>query len=196
MEIKKARFVISLSDYRLFSGNGLPQIALTGKSNVGKSSMINALCKKGRLAKISGTPGKTRLLNIFEINGDSKDTFHLVDLPGYGYAKVDKQEKSRWAAMIEDYFDKTKNLKMALLLIDIRHDPSQDDINMMEFIRSVNIPFQVIATKADKIPRSARLKHTAAICRALQVQPWEIIIWSSISGEGRDAVIAAIGKVI
>ena len=196
MEIKNARFVTSMADYGRFTGIGLPQIAVAGKSNVGKSSLINALCRNGKLAKTSGTPGKTRLLNVFEINGGTSDAFHLVDLPGYGFAKVDKAEKLRWGEMMQGYFDRTRELRIVLQLVDIRHAPTQDDIEMVAFLRASGIPFQVVATKADKISRGARMKYTAPICRALQTQPWELIPWSSENGEGRDPLIAVIDKAI
>ena len=196
MEIKNAKFVTSMADYGRFTGIGLPQIAVAGKSNVGKSSLINALCRNGKLAKTSGTPGKTRLLNVFEINGGTSDAFHLVDLPGYGFAKVDKQEKLRWGEMMEGYFRETDRLRLTLHLVDIRHEPTQDDVQMNTFLRESGLPFVVVATKADKISRGARMKNLAPICRALQVQPWQVICYSSENGDGRDQLLETIEKAL
>ena len=192
MEIKRADFVISLPAYRDFPGKGLPQIAVVGKSNVGKSSLINCLTRRNKLARTSSTPGKTRLINVFLIN----EAFHLVDLPGYGFARVDKQEKARWGSMMQAYFEQAEELLHVLCLVDIRHEPSQDDIQMNAFLRQMGIPFTVIATKSDKISRGARQKQLAPICRALLVQPWQVICFSSEDGTGRDMVLETMEKVL
>ena len=192
LEIKTAEFVTSMADYGAFPGKGLPQIAVAGKSNVGKSTLINKLCRRNKLARTSATPGKTRLLNIFRIN----DAFHLVDLPGYGFAKVDKQEKIRWGKMMQDYFSKADELRHVLCLVDIRHEPTEDDKTMNRFLREMDIPFTVIATKADKISRGARSKYLAPICRALSVQPWEILCFSGEDGTGRDELLRLIDEVL
>ncbi len=192
MEIKKAEFIISLADYGPFPGQGLPQIAVAGKSNVGKSTLINRLCRRNKLARTSSTPGKTRLMNIFLLN----DAFHLVDLPGYGFAKVDKKEKARWGQMMQDYFSRSGELKHVLCLVDIRHEPTEDDLTMNRFLREMGIPFTVVATKADKISRGARSKNLAPICRALLVQPWEIICFSGEDGTGREELLTRLEEVL
>ena len=191
MEIKKSEFITSLVGYGDFEGRGLPQVAVAGRSNVGKSSLINRLCNRRNLARTSATPGKTRLINIFLLN----DHFHLVDLPGYGFAKVDKQEKQRWGKMMQDYFEQADELRHVLCLVDIRHEPTEDDRNMNLFLRQMGIPFTVVATKADKISRGARMKQLAPICRALLVQPWEVICFSSEDGTGRDKLLELLEKV-
>ena len=191
MEIKSAEFVTSMSVYA-DPTPALPQIAVAGKSNVGKSSLINSLCRRKALAKTSATPGKTRLINLFLLNG----TFHLVDLPGYGFAKVDKQEKQRWGAMMEKYFRETAALKLTLHLVDIRHEPTRDDLQMNEFLRAMGLPFLVVATKADKISRGTRMKQLAPICRQMQVQPWQVICYSSESGDGRDKLLEKIEEAL
>ncbi len=191
MEIKKAEFVTSMSVYQPPEVT-LPQIAVAGKSNVGKSSLINSLCRRKALARTSATPGKTRLINLFLLN----DNFHLVDLPGYGFAKVDKKEKLRWGEMMEKYFRETEELKLTLHLVDIRHEPTQDDIQMNMFLRGTGQPFFVVATKADKISRGARMKHLAPICRALQVQPWQVLCYSSENGDGREELLKKIEEAI
>ncbi|MDD2429279.1 MAG: ribosome biogenesis GTP-binding protein YihA/YsxC [Eubacteriales bacterium] len=190
MEIKSAKFVTSLANYGPFTGKGLKQIAIAGKSNVGKSSLINGLCRAKGLAKTSSTPGKTRLINVFLIN----DTIHLIDLPGYGYAKVSKSEQQRWGSMMQGYFEKADELKVMLLLVDIRHEPSTGDIEMVEFLRAGHIPFIVAATKADKLSRAQRQRSLMIVARTLLVQPWEITPWSSQTGEGREALLAELGK--
>ena len=192
MEIKTATFVTSLADYHEQPPITLPQLAVVGKSNVGKSSLINCLCRRNKLAKTSATPGKTRLINLFCLN----NAFYLVDLPGYGFAKVDKKEKLRWGEMMQGYFDNTRELKLVLQLVDIRHEPTQDDIDMVNFLRATGAKFQLIATKADKISRGARMKYTAPIGRALQTQPWELICWSSENGDGRDQLLKVIEQAI
>ena len=192
MEIKKADFVTSLADYGPFEGIGLPQIAVAGKSNVGKSTLINRLCRRNKLARTSSTPGKTRLINIFLLN----EAFHLVDLPGYGFAKVDKKEKARWGKMMQDYFTKSTELRHVLCLVDIRHEPTEDDLTMNRFLRETGIPFTVIATKADKISRGARSKYLAPICRGLLVQPWEIICFSGEDGTGREELLSRLEQIL
>jgi len=191
VEIKTAEFITSMAQYGAFAGRGLPQIAVAGKSNVGKSSLINRLCRRNKLARTSATPGKTRLINVFLLN----ECIHLIDLPGYGFAKVDKKEKARWGVMMQDYFNQAEELRHVLCLVDIRHEPTEDDKQMNAFLRQMGIPFTVIATKADKISRGARQKQLAPICRALLVQPWEIICFSSEDGTGRDEVLELIERV-
>lgn len=192
MEIKKADFITSLVKYHEEPPITLPQLAVVGKSNVGKSSLINSLCNRKKLCKVSSTPGKTRLINIFLIN----EAFHLVDLPGYGFAKVDKAEKLRWGAMMDDYFQQSTLLEHVFHLVDIRHEPTQDDITMNRYFRDMGIPFTVVATKADKISRGAQMKQIAPICRALLVQPWEVIPVSSETALGRDKLLAKMEEVL
>ncbi len=192
MEIRKAEFITSMAQYGPFTGRGLKQIAVVGKSNVGKSSLINRTCSRLKLARTSATPGKTRLINVFLLN----ESFHLIDLPGYGYAKVDKQEKARWGQMMADYFEQAGELCHVLTLVDIRHEPTQDDIQMNQYLRQMGIPFTVVATKADKISRGARQKNLAPICRALSVQPWEIICFSSEDGSGREQLLDVMEKAL
>ncbi|MDD2560899.1 MAG: ribosome biogenesis GTP-binding protein YihA/YsxC [Eubacteriales bacterium] len=189
---KDAKFVISLPCYGDFPGRGLPQLAVCGRSNVGKSSLINSLCRRRGLAKTSSTPGKTRLINVFLID----NTFHLIDLPGYGYAKVSRREQQNWGLMMSDYFSQADELALALHLVDIRHEPSQQDLEMNAYLYQAGLPFRLVATKSDKVSRSQRQKHLADIARLLAVQPWEIIPFSSQTGEGRDALAQSVYKLI
>lgn len=190
MKIQSGRFVTSMDSYRGFPGRGLPEIAMVGKSNVGKSSMINRITNTPKLARTSSEPGKTRLINIFAAAETPRtDLFYLVDLPGYGFAKAPKEEKARWAEMIEGYLKNSRDLKRILLLVDIRHDPTDEDKMMVTWMRHYGIPFTVIATKADKVSGAKRAPAMTVISRALQVQPWEIIPWSAETGFGAEAVL-------
>ena len=191
MEITSAEFITSMNAYQA-PREAMPQISVVGRSNVGKSSLINKVCRRNKLARTSATPGKTRLINLFLLNKN----FYLVDLPGYGFAKVDKQEKLRWGQMMDGYFEKAEDLRLTLHLVDIRHEPTQDDIQMNMYLRAKGIPFMVVCTKSDKISRAARMKHLAPICRALQVQPWQVLCFSSENGDGRDQLLALLEDVL
>ena len=188
MRITKSKFALSQSSFVDFPGRGLPEIAMVGKSNVGKSSLINGLTRNSKLARTSAEPGKTRLVNYYLIN----ETFFLVDLPGYGFAKAPKAEKDRWAAMIEGYLKTSEYLKRVFLLVDLRHEPTENDVLMADYLRHYSIPFTVIATKADKLSKAQRGRNIPVICRKLVVQPWEVIISSSEDGTGMEAILDAI----
>ena len=192
MEIKKAEFITSLPAYRDFPGRGLPEIAFAGRSNVGKSSLLNSLTRRRGLAKVSATPGKTRLINVFRIN----DICHLIDLPGYGYAQVDKGEKQRWGEMMDGYFRKSDALRLTLHLVDIRHAPTKDDLTMNAFLRESGLNFYVVSTKLDKISRAQRLPCLTLLYRTLSVQPWQVLPYSSETGEGRDKLLDLIYTAI
>lgn len=191
MQVKRADFITSMKEYGDYATKGCPEVAFAGKSNVGKSSMINRLTNRGKLARTSATPGKTRLINVFQINQE----INFIDLPGYGFAKVSKVEKESWGRMMQNYFATTEDLCHVFHLVDIRHEPTTEDKEMNLFLRQSGIPFTVIATKADKISRGARMKHIAPICRALAVQPWQVIPFSSEDGTGRDDILGKIEEV-
>ena len=163
---------------------------MVGKSNVGKSSLINNMAGNSHLARTSSEPGKTRLVNLYLIN----EAFFLVDLPGYGFAKAPKQEKQKWAEMIEGYLKGSGHLKRVFQLVDIRHAPTEDDQLMVEYLRHYDIPFTVVATKADKLSKAQRGRSVPVICRTLGVQPWEVIVHSSKDGTGRDRLLELIGE--
>ena len=188
MLVKRADFITSMKDYGEFATKGCPEVAFAGKSNVGKSSMINKVANRNKLARTSATPGKTRLINVYQINGE----VNIIDLPGYGFAKVSKEEKMSWGKMMQNYFATTEDLCHVFHLVDIRHEPTQEDREMNAFLRQSGIPFTVVATKADKIRRGARLKHIAPICRALEVQPRQVIPFSSEDGTGREELLKKI----
>lgn len=192
MTITKSSFVTSLSELKPFPGQGLPEIALAGKSNVGKSSLINSLTNRSKLARTSSEPGKTRLVNFYLLN----EAMFLVDLPGYGFAKAPKQEREKWAAMIEGYLSGSKHLRHVLQLVDIRHAPTQDDQMMVNYLRHYEIPFTVVATKADKLSKAQRSRSIPVICRTLVVQPWEVVAYSSEDGTGKDALLERIERMI
>lgn len=165
--------------------NQFPEIAFAGKSNVGKSSLINALMNRKSYARISATPGKTQTINFYNINSE----MYLVDLPGYGYAKVSEQEKIKWGKLIEKYLHNSKQLKAVFLLIDIRHDPSANDKMMYDWIVQMGYNPIIIATKLDKIKRSQIQKQMKAIKQGLNLVPGTVIIpFSSVTKQGRDEI--------
>lgn len=188
MEINQTVFIVSLAEYRKFPGIGKPEIAFAGRSNVGKSSLLNSLTRRKALAKVSATPGKTRMINIF----CADNAFLLVDLPGYGFAKVTKAEQERWGNMMSGYFRLSRDLKLTLHLVDIRHEPTRDDVTMNRFLRQTGQPFFVVATKLDKISKAQKMKSIALIGRTLEVQPWQIVPYSSETGEGRKELLKVI----
>lgn len=192
MIIKKAKFLLSQSEFGRFPQQGMQEIAMAGKSNVGKSSLINSLTRNSKLARTSSAPGKTRLINYYMINED----FLLVDLPGYGFARAPKSEQEKWSKMIEGYLTGSENLKHVFHLVDIRHEPTQEDIMMTEYLRHYDIPFTVIATKADKLSKAQRSRSIPVICRKLVVQPWEILTYSSEDLTGRDALLEKIDAIV
>ena len=192
MIIKKAKFLLSQSSFGGFPQQGMPEIAMAGKSNVGKSSLINSLTRNSKLARTSSAPGKTRLINYYAINED----FLLVDLPGYGFAKAPKSEQEKWSKMIEGFLVGSENLKHVFHLVDIRHEPTREDVMMTEYLRHYDIPFTVIATKADKLSKAQRSRSIPLICRTLVVQPWEVMTYSSEDLTGRDALLDKIDEVL
>lgn len=185
----KADLLLSAANKSHYPQDDLPEIALAGRSNVGKSSFINTLLNRKNLARTSSKPGKTQLLNFYNID----DKIRFVDVPGYGYAKVSKTERAKWGKMIEEYMTSRDNLCAVVSLVDLRHDPSADDVQMYQFLKYYEIPVIVVATKADKIPRGKWNKHEAAIKRKLEFdQSDSFIIFSSETKQGYDEAWDAI----
>jgi len=172
MIIRKAEFLISAVKKEQYPNTGVPEIAFAGKSNVGKSSMINALVNRRNLAKTSSQPGKTQTLNFYNIN----DEFNFVDLPGYGYAKVSKAEQAKWADMIDLYLHSRQQLKEVILLVDIRHEPGRNDLLMYECIKSFGFKGYIIATKAYKLSKSQQIKSLNNIKKTLQIKDIGLIV--------------------
>lgn len=183
MKVTKSEIIISAVAPKQYPTEGLPEIALAGRSNVGKSSFINKMINRKALARTSSKPGKTQTLNFYLIN----EFFHFVDVPGYGYAKVSKKERAAWGEMLETYFSERENLKAAMLIVDIRHQPTNDDVMMYEFFKYYQIPVIVIATKLDKIKKGQIAKNVKRVKDTLQLQGNdEIIPFSSETGQGKD----------
>lgn len=193
MKVHNAEIVISAVSPKQYPETDLPEIALAGRSNVGKSSFINTLIDRKNLARTSGKPGKTQTLNFYLI----ENTLHFVDVPGYGYAKVSKTERAKWGEMIETYITSRKQLRAVVSLVDVRHDPSKEDIQMYEFLKYYDIPVIVVATKADKIPRGKWNKHTSAIKKKLDFDPSDtFILFSSETKQGKEEAWQAIEAAI
>ncbi|MDG1023839.1 MAG: ribosome biogenesis GTP-binding protein YihA/YsxC [Flavobacteriaceae bacterium] len=189
MQIRSATFVISNSDVSKCPNSNLPEYAFIGRSNVGKSSLINAICNKKKLAKTSSRPGKTQLINHFLIN----QNWHLVDLPGFGYARVSKTQKKVFQKFITNYFKQRKQLVNAFLLIDIRHEPQPIDMNFMEWLGENYIPFSIIFTKADKLKPAARERNINAYTKKMLETQWEelppIFVTSSLHKTGGKEIL-------
>ena len=172
--------------------SSLPEVAFAGRSNVGKSSLLNSLVRRKSFARVSRTPGRTREINFFRIN----NTFVLVDLPGYGYARVSKEKKAQWRPLIESYLRRTTQLRGIVLLLDIRREPSDDDRAMLDFLAEMEVPTIVALTKMDKLTKAAAIKQAADISRALALASEQVIRFSAQTGEGRIELLEAITELV
>ncbi|SDM55746.1 ribosome biogenesis GTP-binding protein YihA/YsxC [Siphonobacter aquaeclarae] len=194
MQIKQAVFVVSNTDWQKCPPPDRPEYAFIGRSNVGKSSLINSLVKKKNLAKTSQTPGKTQLINHFGID----DTWYLVDLPGYGYAKISKSEKEKFEPMIFGYLENRPNLVCTFVLVDVRHDPMSIDLEFMSQLAEAQIPFYIVFTKADKLTKNqltAKVtRYREGFLQFFSEMP-KYFVTSSVDGLGRDEITQAIGEL-
>jgi GTP-binding protein len=170
----------------------LPEVAFAGRSNVGKSSLLNSLVRRKSFARVSRTPGRTREINFFRVNNG----FVLVDLPGYGYARISKEKKAEWRPLIESYLRRTTQLRGIVLLLDIRREPSEDDRAMLDFLAEVEVPTIVALTKTDKLSKAGAQDRAGEIARALALQPEQIIPFSAHTGEGRVELLEAIASLV
>ncbi|WP_423189498.1 ribosome biogenesis GTP-binding protein YihA/YsxC [Alkalibacterium sp. f15] len=193
--INYAEITISAVSPSQYPEDGLPEIVIAGRSNVGKSSFINTMVNRKNLARTSGKPGKTRTLNFFDIENE----LFFVDVPGYGYAKASNAEQEKWGHMMEDYFATREELVLGILLVDFRHEPSEHDMLMYDFYKHYNVPVFIVATKSDKIKKSKHNKHESIIRKTLNVAPSDkLFTFSSFTKEGRqevwDAILAHLPK--
>lgn len=192
MDFNKVAFERSFGVSSQLPPSTVAEVSFAGRSNVGKSSLLNKLFNRKSLAKVSSTPGKTSTINFFESPG-----VRFVDLPGYGYAKVSKSEKGRWSELIEGYFNQERNFALVVSLVDIRHEPSALDRNMIAFLQEAQLPFAVVLTKADKLSRQAQMKQRAAIRKALKLgSDVPMAVCSSANGAGIDEVRSIIARAV
>ncbi len=188
--IKDAKFVVSAADKKGFLKPDKPMIAVCGKSNVGKSSFINMLANKNKLARTSGDPGRTRLVNYFDFG-----QFMLADLPGYGFARVSKAEKDKWGKMLDDFFAEKENIAHVFALADIRHDPTRDDLTMIDYLYYERIPFTVVATKRDKLAKTRVKDAVRRIAAAFKTGEGNVLPVSAVTKKGKDEVLSLIEKI-
>ena len=170
----------------------LPQVAFAGRSNVGKSSVINTLVRRKKAARVSNTPGRTREINFFDVNG----RFVLADLPGYGYARISKEARASWRPLIEGYLTGTPALKGVVQLLDARHTPSDDDLHMLDFLARTQLPTIIVATKTDKLGAAERAKRIQPLALEAGVESEQVIPFSAVTGAGRDELADAIAGLV
>ncbi len=193
VNLQKAEFVLSAAAPKSFLQDGLPQVAFAGRSNVGKSSVINRLLNRKNFARVGAAPGKTTHINSFLID----ERLYLVDLPGYGYAKVPRAEKERWGKLIEGWFADTQLMTLGVSIVDARHKPTADDRTMAEWFKQSGKPFVVVANKLDKLKKSEIEPNLALIRATLELGPEvEIIPFSAEKGEGRQRLLDIIGSLV
>ena len=193
MIIKKAELEAVAVKPSQYPEDNLKEIAFAGRSNVGKSSLLNLLTNRKSLARVSGSPGKTRTINFYRIN----DGFRIVDLPGYGYAKASKALTEGWGEMMEKYLQSRQNLKVVVQLIDIRHEPSKQDIQMYDYLRYYGLDGLVVLTKADKVSRNEMNKNTAMIRKALKLEPEDVTIpVSALKKTGYDKLLLEFDRIL
>lgn len=192
MERRDVRFLAAASGPRQYPPGRLPEVALAGRSNVGKSSLINVLVGRRKLARTSQIPGKTQLIHFYMV----ENLFVLVDLPGYGYARVPERIRRNWKAMVENYLTQRRELKLVVLLLDARRTPCQMDLELKQWLQARGIPLMAVATKVDKLSRGQRSAQIASIARAMGLTSQEILVFSSITGEGRRELWRALTGVV
>lgn len=193
MNVIKSSLIITAGNKSQFPEGDIPEIAFAGKSNVGKSSLINAIINRKALARTSGQPGKTQTVNFYNI----QDVLTFVDLPGYGYAKVSKTERERWGKLIEDYLSNRPNLKQVVLLVDIRHEVGENDKIMFDWLAHYHSEVLVILTKADKLKRSQLQKHVSMIRKGLNLRPTDVIIpFSAETKQGKEDIWAKLDQLL
>ena len=192
MKISYAEFLSSAARPKDKIKSGLPQIAVVGKSNVGKSSFINYFAHDGKLARVSKQPGRTKMINYFLINRE----FILADLPGYGFARVSQEEKRRWAELIDDYLANEPDICLVIFLVDIRHDPTQDDMIMYNFLFKTGLPFVVVATKSDKLSKSQIKPQLSRIANIFKLGVDNVLAISNENKTGMEAVYAKIEQAL
>lgn len=193
MIIRKVEYIISAVKPEQYPPGVRLELAVAGRSNVGKSSLINKFLNRKNMARVGQTPGKTQAINFFNIN----DEWYLVDLPGYGYAKVSLEVKARWGRMMQTYFQKRGNLLGVIQLVDIRHKPTEDDRVMVQMLRARGIPMLLVATKADKLSRSRQIAQLKIIAEALAVDDWkQIIPYSTTDGTGNKELHEEIDQLL
>ncbi len=191
----KASYVTSAVKPQQYPEGDLPEVAFVGRSNVGKSSLINSLCRNRHLAKTSGSPGKTRTINFFAVEAKrateqiERQRFFLVDLPGYGFAKASKVDKKQWSSFIELYVTKSQRLQVIFQLIDIRHDLMANDRECFNWLVGMGVPLQIVLTKLDKLSQTAAAAQKKSICRALGIEPEQVVAYSAVSNKGRQDLI-------
>ena len=191
MKVTSSDIVISAVKPEQYPKAPMPEFALAGRSNVGKSSFINKMINRKNLARTSSKPGKTQTLNFFIIN----NMLHFVDVPGYGYAKAPKTERDSWGKMIETYLSTREQLKAVIMIVDLRHAPSKDDVAMYDYFKHHELPCVVIATKSDKIPKGKWQKHLKVVRETLQMDKCdELLLFSSETGQGKDQAWGVIKK--